>query len=183
MIKFLKSLFKPEPYKKVLEIYADSSWKDGKTAFSYANNHNKIFHVSELFICDSSAVAEVYSVQYALSNCMRIALENDYTHIHLYTDLKILERLNTLHEKPIRKQRTCLFNSIFNTIDFHINLYHNDINVTVIYSDHKKEPHLRLVDLLAYRQIQGIALTKYKQDVFKELSNWKVKEFVFETFD
>ena len=181
MIKFFKKWFLED--NKELCLYADSSWKDGKASFSYTDTHNEIFYVSKLFPCDSSFVAECYAVYNAICHGITSAKKNNYTNITIYTDLLKLEDLNTgLKNKKLKKKRNCVASSLLDHMESYIIVHHPEIKIKIVYMDHKKEPHLRLVDLLAYRQLQGIVLDKYKKDVFKDLSHWSVQQFTFETF-
>jgi len=181
MINFFKSLFTDN--KNELKLYADSSWKDGKATFSYTDTHNEIFYVSNLFVCESSFVAECYAVFNALTHGVESASKYGYDTITIYTDLLKLEDLNTGHRgKKFRKRANCVTAGILDYMEMCMMIYSPEVEIKIVYMDHKKEPHLRLVDLLAYRQIQGIVLDKYKKDVFKELCHWDVQKFTFETF-
>lgn len=183
ILKLLRNILIGNNDVKELCVYADSSWKDKIATFSYVDEHNKVFYVTKKFTCESSVVAECYAVQAALINGLKTAHDNGYTHLIIYTDLKILEKINDCKFKKFKRTGKGLTTKLFNLIEFYINLYQYDVDVTIVYMDHKKEPHLRLVDLLAYRQIQGIQLNKYKADVFLTLKSWSIQEIVFETFD
>jgi len=168
-------------FKKELAVYADSSWKDGTAAFSYTDTHSKTFYVSNLFNCDSSVSAECYGAYCAIIHGIKTATMYNYNTITVYTDLLKLESLNNDKKNKMYKKEN-IVNNILKHIELHLSLYNSDLNFKIIYINHKKEPHLRLVDLLAYRQLKGIVIDKYKKDVFKELSHWKIHYVTFETF-
>lgn len=179
--KYFSKLFNPTSIPRTLHVYADSSWKEGLATFSFVELETKTFYVSNEFICQTSVVSECYGVYSVLHHAVKIAYTHGYANIIVHTDLKNLERL-TKKDNYIGKNKSSSTYALFNNISTFINI-HDDIDITIQYTSHKKDQYMRLVDTLAYRKSQGMDVHSHKKDVFKELHAWPIQSLVFETFE
>ncbi len=152
-----------------LYVYCDASFKDKKGVCSFVDTHSKVFYVSNTYHTVSSISAELYAINFAMIESIKIATANNYNKIIVYTDLLMAENINKggMQKYPFMCH---LYNIIC--------MFSDDIEIIVKF--HGKHSLLRLVDTLAYRKIRGKNLIAEKKEVFGEYYSYTVTNYLVE---
>lgn len=156
-------------------FYCDASWKDGDGTISYFDSISKTFYVSRKFKSNSSIECECYAAIICLSHSLQY---KELEKIIVNTDLELLpSKLNS--GQSIAK----IPGHIIKCISSMMHVFSDTTEIDVRYASHKTHPIMRLVDLLAYRQLKNIGLNEYKKDVFGDMHTCQIIEFDVELFN